>query len=457
MQRTSTSEAQVRRRMAAVLQWLLSLLMLLCLTAIGGTARAEPAIEQFRRLQEELRRSREAADGPLSVRIADEQQHLLNGSPLSLLELARAQVLSGDLGSATGHVAEFVHMGQFSALLESSQEFAPLRGLAAYPSIREVMHGNTSQVSLATVAIRLSSTTLLAEDVDYAAQTKRFYVTSIREKRIVSVNADGSLETFASAPDDWPMLAIKIDGRRHVVWATEAALHGLIFSAQEQWGRSAVLAYDLRTAKLLRRIEAPRGSALGDMTVSANGDVLVSDGEGGGLYRVRADADHMERMDAGDFISPQTPAILPDGNQVLVPDYVRGLAVLDLRSRQVRWLEARGRFALAGIDGLNLDRGILLAVQNGASPERVVAFKLDTSVSRIEATTVLERATVSLGDPTHGVIVGRDYYYIANSGWDMIDGRGAMKPGAQPTEPLLMRIPLKLIRKELGRSPALQP
>ena len=26
--------------------------------------------------------------------------------------------------------------------------------------------------------------------------------------------------------------------------------------------------------------------------------------------------------------------------------------------------------------------------------------------------------------PTHGVIIGSDFYYIANSGWDIIDALG---------------------------------
>ena len=318
-------------------------------------ARADTAIEQFQHLQDALRSSRTAADGPRSVRIAQELQGLLNGAPLALLELARAQTRTGQLEDAAQHVREFVRMGQSSALLESSEEFAPLRAWPAFPSIRAAMHRNSEAVSLATVALRLSDTNLLPEDLDYAAHTRRFYVTSIREKKIISVDATGSLETFAKAPDDWPMMAIKIDAERGVLWATEAAIQGLIFSPQEHWGRSTVLAYDLPTAKLLKRIEGPRGAALGDMTLTSAGDVIVSDGDGGGLYRVRRDADRMERLDAGDFISPQTPAITPDGRHVLVPDYVRGVGLLDLSSKQVRWLATQGEFALADIDGLNLE------------------------------------------------------------------------------------------------------
>jgi hypothetical protein len=48
----------------------------------------------------------------------------------------------------------------------------------------------------------------------------------------------------------------------------------------------------------------------------------------------------------------------------------------------------------------------------------------------------------TLGDPTHGVIIGNDFYYIANSGWDVIDDQGNLKPGAQPSNAMIMRVPL---------------
>jgi hypothetical protein len=52
---------------------------------------------------------------------------------------------------------------------------------------------------------------------------------------------------------------------------------------------------------------------------------------------------------------------------------------------------------------------------------------------------VLERPTRTL-DPTHGVYVNDDFFYIANSGWDALDEHGAVKPGAHLTPALLMKI-----------------
>jgi hypothetical protein len=82
-------------------------------------------------------------------------------------------------------------------------------------------------------------------------------------------------------------------------------------------------------------------------------------------------------------------------------------------------------------------------VQNGISPERVVSFKLDVTLTTIVSETIIDRSTPTLGDPTHGVIVGDSLYYIANSGWDVIDDHWNMKLGAKPSEARIMRVQVK--------------
>jgi sugar lactone lactonase YvrE len=304
------------------------------------------------------------------------------------------------------------------------------------------MEANRSAISLGSTDFMLSDSGLLAEDVDYDPRTKRFFITSVREKKIVSFGASGAGTDFAKAPDNWPMLAIKIDPTRGVLWATEVAMQGFSFAAESDWGRSAVLCYDLKNGNLLHRVEGPRGTALGDMVLTPSGDAIVSDGDGGGVYRVTADCSAMRRIDDGDFISPQTPAMLPDGKHVFVPDYVRGIGVLEIATKQVRWLSTAGRFALDGIDGLYFDHGRLIAVQNGTSPERVVAFTLNVTFTKIDSETILERATNTLGDPTHGVVIGNQFYYIADSGWDVLDDHGNVKPGTKTSAPRMMRAKL---------------
>ena len=321
-------------------------LPLLLILAASNAQQAGSAVERFQNLRNKVRLARSSKDWHANVESAHELAEFLNESPGSLLELARAEVHAGDLKGAVRHVQQFVSMGQYSELLETSDEFTPLRNAASSLQIQKEMKENLSTTSLASTAFLLSDSSLLAEDIDYDPQGKRFFLTSVREKKIVSVDATGAIHDFTKSPDNWPMLAIKIYSARGVVWATEVALKGFVFAPEADWGKSAVLRYDLKSGKLLSRIEGPRGSALGDMSLAANGDAIVSDGEGGGIYRVAAKGDQLERLDAGDFISPQTPAMHPDGKHVFVPDYVRCIGLLDIASKQVRWLSTRERFAM---------------------------------------------------------------------------------------------------------------
>jgi hypothetical protein len=178
------------------------------------------------------------------------------------------------------------------------------------------------------------------------------------------------------------------------------------------------------------------------MTLDLNGDAIVSDGEHGGVYRVNRKTLGLERIDAGDFVSPQTPVVLPDGKHILVPDYVRGIGVLDLTDKHVAWIRMEGKHALSGIDGLYALGNTLIATQNGTSPERVVRFALDASNTRVLSESIIERATATLGDPTHGVVVDGYFYYIANSGWDSLDDHGVLKEGKTLSAPLIMRAKL---------------
>jgi sugar lactone lactonase YvrE len=200
-----------------------------------------------------------------------------------------------------------------------------------------------------------------------------------------------------------------------------------------------VLCFELSSGHLLRRIEGPPHSAFGDMALTPQGDPIVGDGAGGGVYRVQGDA--LQRLDRGDFISPQTAAMHPDGRHIFVPDYTRGIGVLDLTNKKVTWLGQGGSkpYALGGVDGLYFDHGFLILVQNGASPERVLRLQLDSTLGRIVSEQIIERATPTLGDPTHGVIVGDFFYYIANSGWNQVDDHGVLPPGAAFTAARIMR------------------
>jgi sugar lactone lactonase YvrE len=422
-----------------------SLALLLCVQIpLAQDRPPATAIEQLQSLRQQAHAAIVAGDQKRRLELVLEIQKLVNNSPASVETVAQAYAVAGQVDEAIAALHELADMGQADddLLHEKNKGFSSLQKLPAYQAVLKRFVDNEKPISHAETAFVLGDANLLAEDIDYDSHTKTFLITSVLKKKIVRVGLDGKAADFARSPSGWPMLAVKVDAQHGRVWATEVALDGFKSVESSDWGRSAVLCFELSSGKLLRRLEGPPHAALGDMTLTPEGDPIVSDGDGGGVYRVQGDA--LVRLDSGDFISPQTPAMHPDGRHVFVPDYTRGIGLLDLRSRQVTWLgqgESKSH-ALSGVDGLYFDQGWLILGQNGASPERVVRLLLDPTLSNVLSEQIIERATPTLGDPTHGVIVGDTFYYIANSGWNQLDDHGVLLPGASLTPARIMRFPL---------------
>ena len=210
----------------AVAPLLLILATPLTLATASAAGRTDSAKEEFQSLRKKLRESHAANDWRSNLASATRLKELLNEAPNSLLEVARAEVRVGDTKAAVHELEQFVRMGQATDLLATSADFSGLLKNGDFAKIQSGMEANRSSISRGSTAFLLPDSGLLVEDVDYDRGSRRFFITSVREKKIFSISAGGASAEFAKAPDDWPMLAIKIDSARGVVWATEVALQG---------------------------------------------------------------------------------------------------------------------------------------------------------------------------------------------------------------------------------------
>lgn len=409
---------------------------------IAQSAQPPTAIKHFEQLQGDLRRAHENGDSAAYLADSRALYSFLNGSPRATLQLMSAETVAGRPEQALRRFARYVAMGQADETVLKAGSFDALRATPRYQALHTAMAENFRVIRAASALFRLNSARV-PEDIDYDPLTKSFFVSTVLGRQILQVDMAGRTKVFAAAPDHWPMMALKVDSQRRLVWATEVAVDGFASVNKKDWGRSAVLRYDLRSGKLLQRIEIAAKAALGDMALDSNGNAIVADGDHGGVYRINRRTSRIERIDGGDFISPQTPVVLADGRHILVPDYVRGIGILDLTTRRVAWIAAQGMHALSGIDGLYASGRILIATQNGGVPERVVRFTLDSAGTGIVSEDIIERGTATLGDPTHGVIVGDDFYYIADSGWNVLDDHGNILPGKDLPAGLIMRATIR--------------
>lgn len=363
------------------------------------------------------------------------------GSATIVYNLGAGAARLGHPDEAIAALTRLVDAG-LSYDVAADEDFASLAGRPDFESLRDHLAANKGAIGTPRRLLAFAATDWLPESLAWDARTRRLFVSDVRhcEIRVVSdpTKASPVERRFARLPSS--VFALGIDAKRQRLWATIATV-----AQAEGCGegppsaeRTALVALDLRSGRVLQRIEAGLPGVLGDLLVASDGTVFVTESVHGAVLRLRPGARAFERLDvAGDFPSPQTPALSADGRTLLVPDYARGLATLSLAGCPcaARWPANGPGVFTAGIDGLVRDGATLVAVQNGTSPPRVIRFADD-----LQRQQVLESGTPGLGEPTHGIVVDGALWFIADVGWDRFEESGRRKADAAPSHAELRAI-----------------
>ena len=420
----------------------LQLLLALRLAPVAAAGAPDPWMTRLRASRAAMARG-DLAEARTQAVIVDS---IAGGHPGSMAMLARIAARRGERSEALRWLTDLAATG-LTAHLPADSTFAAFAGDPRFQAIAARMDSNGTPIARATVAVRLSDPGLLAEDVAWDATGRRFLVSAIHRGAIVALDSAGRERPFFQGGDGvWGVYALAVDAAHDVVWATTAAGPEFERYTQADSGRAALIAIDRRTGRLKLRLELPRDGArhvLGDQAIGPDGAVYITDSVAGGVFRLRPGSATLDTLaPAGTFASPQQPALTADGRRLLIPDYPRGIAALDVTGAGLRWLAKPRTLACGGIDGLCRDGDRLIAIQNGTSPRRVLELRLDATSERIVAWRVLEQASPALGEPNHGIIVGRDLVFIGNSGWDRVNDRGELDAPEGAVAPVLLRLRL---------------
>jgi sugar lactone lactonase YvrE len=334
--------------------------------------------------------------------------------------------------------------------VRNDMTFRALVGAPAFDSAATSLAAATAPIVRGRVRLTVADTTLHPEGIAFDARHRRWFMGSVRKRKVVAIERDGNVRDFVASTAGGlaGVFGMAVDSARRTLWIATTALPRMEGFGQADRRRVGVYGYDLETGRLKRKAWMPRDSSVahtfGDVVVAPNGDVYLSDSQAPWILVLTVGRDSLVRFLTHPlFRSLQGMAITPDGATMYVADYSHGLIRVSLASKTVDPLGAARGVTLLGVDGLYWHRGALIGVQNGVTPARVVRFCVDPSGRSVRRLEVLDRNPAAADEPTLGAIVGDSLVYVATSAWEKYDDTGKRIAGTELRAAIALSVPLE--------------
>lgn len=414
-------------------------------------ARALAPADARRQADDHFTRARAAYERRDFVAFLDESRAAARLVPTSVrarYNVACGAALTGRHDEALAALAVLVDWGVDPGAARDP-DLKALGGDPRFQALLQRLEALHQPLGASRVAFTLREKGLITEGLAYDPRARAFFVSSVHARKIVHVGPDGAARDFVPSARDGllAVLALRADPVRRALWACSSGVREMRGFTAEDEGRAALYEFDLDSGALRQRLDAPAGGEptarnFNDLTLDAGGALYVSDATSGELLRLPRGGGALEVLvPRGTLRAPQGLAALPDG-ALYVADYALGLARVDTRSGSVAFVSAPADVLLTGIDGLVAGAEGLVAIQNGLTPARVVLLELAPGGLHVKAARVLERAHALFDEPTLGVVVEGELFYVAASQWGKVDAQGRPGPPEALREPVVLRLPL---------------
>lgn len=362
-------------------------------------------------------------------------------TPRATYNIACGHALTGQTAQALEDLQKLEQMSLYFDVTRD-EDLASLQKLPDFAPIRDNFAALEKKViGTSTVAFTLPERQFVPEGIAYDPQSKSFFVGSVHQRKIVRFSADGTSKDFAASELN-AVLGMTVDEKRRTLWACSSAVPEMKDYAAGNRGAAGVVAFDIDTGKRRKTIEfeGPTNAHLcNDLAVDEEGWLFVSDPASSTLYTLGPSARSFEPfLASGTLAAPQGIALRADGKSFYVADYSRGIAHVDRATHEVDWLVAPANATFLGVDGLVAYQGDLIAIQNGVRPHRVVRIRLDATGKTVRQVEILEMNHAAFNEPTLGVIVGNELFYVANSQWGSFD-KGVIWPAEKMQGPVILK------------------
>ncbi|PBI84990.1 hypothetical protein BSF41_39010 [Flavobacterium sp. ACN2] len=308
---------------------------------------------------------------------------------------------------------------------EGDSDFESIKNEKGFKDLLELKISQSKTIESSKEKFSLSEKDLHPEGLLYLEKHKLWLSSSIRNKKVVSFEEKGNCS-------DWftdclySVFAIKTDSKEKYLWITCSAIPEMKGFSKELEGKSEILKIDIATRKLTKRYTIEGNHVFGDLVVGKNNDVYISDSAEAIIYKIENESLVLWKDLQKEAFNLQGITFNASESKLFIADYLKGVLVIDLKSKKGNWLEFPGYASQKGIDGLVSYNNSLIAVQNGVVPIRIVRYMLNESQTKIIDFRVLDHNRKVFDEPALATFVKNKIYFFANSPWKFYDKNGQL-------------------------------
>lgn len=358
-------------------------------------------------------------DYVLFLKLAKQLDSIRPMHPGYTYNLASAYALNGKKEEAISILKKIVLVNNTIGF-ENDTDFESIKNEKGFKDLLELKTSQSKTIESSVEKITLSEKDLHPEGLLYLKKQKLWLASSIRNKKIVSFDENGKCSDWFT-DCSYSVFALKTDLDEKYLWVACSAIPEMKDFSKEIDGKSEILKIEIASKKLVKRYAIDGNHVFGDLIVTKNNDLYISDSAEPILYKIEKENLVVWKDLRKEAFNLQGIALNTNESKLFVADYLKGIISIDIKSKKGNWLEFAKETSKKGIDGLVFYKNSLIAIQNGVVPIRIVRYNLNESETKITNFKALDNNRREFNEPASAALVRNKMYFFANSPWKFYD------------------------------------
>lgn len=366
-----------------------------------------------------------AKDYALFLKLNKQMDSIRPSHPTVMYNLAAAYALNNKQAEAIAALEKLVLTDNVVAF-EQDADFELIKNSDGFRDIMTLKTAQGETIATSVEKLSLSEKDLHPEGLLYLEKQKLWLAGSIRHKKIVSFDKNGVCKDWFVG-SRYSVFSMKADISGKYLWIATSAMPQMTGFTTAMDGQNEILKIETSSKKIVENYSVQGKHVFGDLAISPNGDVYVSDSVQAHIYKISEGKMTLWKDLTKEAFNLQGLAFDHDGSKLFVADYLKGIAVIPIKGdAAASWLKFPQGTTPKGIDGLVFYENSLIAIHNGVVPVRIIRYNLNAQNNEITGFEILDHNRKLFDEPALATIVKGKLYFFANAPWKFYDAQNQL-------------------------------